>query len=170
MTAHTHGSLPLHGAVPLEARKVWARLAKSRGCAGFCLWSVGPLSRTGPLPLEDLPGCFQRPFCKQSHPLFPQAAHSSPKSGRKELWVGPLSGPLALSLGTRQGVHTSRKRQKHKLTSVPAPCTCRELACGQAAPWPPQQHCTVGRGRADLGAQWACCSPCCTEAAGPKRA
>ena len=128
MTAHTHSSLPLHGAVPLEARKVWARLAKGRGCAGFCLWPVGPLSRNGPLPRKDHPGCFQRPVCEQSLPLFLQAAHSAPKSGRKEHWVGPLSGPLALSLGTRQGVHTSRKRQKDKLTSVPAPCTFRELA------------------------------------------
>ena len=100
MTAHTHGSLPLHGAVPLEARTMWARLAKSRGCAGFCLWPLGPLSRTSPLPLEDLPGCFQRPICKQSPPLFPQAAHSPLKSRRKALWGGPLSGPFALSLGT----------------------------------------------------------------------
>ena len=100
MSGQTPRSLPLHWAVTLEARKVWARLAKGMGRAGFCLWPVGPLSRNGPLPREDLPGCFQRPFCKQSHPLFPQAAHSSPKSGRKELWGGPLSGPLVLSLLT----------------------------------------------------------------------
>ena len=100
ISAHTPGSLLLHGAVPLEARKVWARLAKGRGRAGFCLWPVGPLSKTGPLPLEDLPGCFQRPVCKHSRRVYPQAAHSPPKSGRKALWGGPLSGPLALSLGT----------------------------------------------------------------------
>ena len=70
MTAHTHGSLSLHGAVPLRARKIWARLAKCRGCAGLCRWPVGPLSRTGPLPLEALPSCFQRPVCKQPCLLF----------------------------------------------------------------------------------------------------
>ena len=32
---------PFMGAVPLEARKVWARLAKGKGHAGFCLWPVG---------------------------------------------------------------------------------------------------------------------------------
>ena len=53
MSAHTPGSLPLHGAVTLEARKIWARLAKGRGRAGLSLWPVGPLSRTGPLPVED---------------------------------------------------------------------------------------------------------------------
>ena len=100
MTAHTHGSLSLHGAVPLGARKIWARFAKCRGCAVLCRWPVGPLSRTGPLPLEDLPSCFQRPVCKQPCLLFPQAAHSPPKSGRKALWGGPLSGSLGLSAGT----------------------------------------------------------------------
>ena len=98
MSAHTSGSLPLHGAVPLEARKIWARFAKGRGCVGFCVWPVWPLSRTCTLPLEDLPGCFQRPVCKHSVGLFPQGAHSAPKSGRKALWGGPLSGPRALSL------------------------------------------------------------------------
>ena len=53
--------------------------------------------------------------------LFPQAAHSAPKSGRKALQGGPLSGPLALNLGTRKGVHTPRTRQKQMLTPVPAP-------------------------------------------------
>ena len=92
-------SLPLYVAVPLEARKVWARLAKARGRAGCCLWHVGPLGKTGPLPLEDLPGCFQRPVCKHSRRVYPHAAHCPPKSGRKALWGGRLSGPLALSLG-----------------------------------------------------------------------
>ena len=42
MTAHTHGSLPLHGAVPLEARKVWARLAKVGAVLGSAsdLWDL----------------------------------------------------------------------------------------------------------------------------------
>ena len=100
MSAHTPSSLPLHGAVTLEARKIWARLAKGRGRAGLSLWPVGPLSRTGPLPVEDFTGCFQRPICKHSRWLFPQAAHYALKSGRKVLWGGPLSGPLSLSLGT----------------------------------------------------------------------
>ena len=81
-------------------QECWARLAKARGRAGFCLLPVGPLSRTGPHPLEDLPGRFQRLLCKPSRRLFPQAARSAPKSGGKALWSGPLSGPLALSLGT----------------------------------------------------------------------
>ena len=101
MSGHTPRNLLLHGAIPLEARKIWARLPKGRDQAGFCLWPVGPLSRTGPLPLEDLPGCFQRPVCKHSRRLSLQAAHSAPKCGRKVLWGGPLSRPLALSLGTR---------------------------------------------------------------------
>ena len=100
MSGQTPRSLPLHREVTLEARKVWARLAKGRGRAGFCLWPVEPLSRSGPLPLEDLHGGFQRPICKHSRRLFPQAVHSAPKPGRKALWAGPLSGPLALSLGT----------------------------------------------------------------------
>ena len=100
MSGQTPRSLSLHWAVTPEASKVWARLAKGRGRAGFCLWPVGPLSRSGPLPLEDLHGCLQRPICKHSRQLFPKAAHSAPKSGRKALWGGPLSGPLALSLGS----------------------------------------------------------------------
>ena len=62
MSRHTPCSLPLHGAVPLEARKVWPRLAKGRGHAGFCLWPVGPQSRTGPLPLEDIPAASKGRF------------------------------------------------------------------------------------------------------------
>ena len=99
MSGHTPHSLPLHEAVPLEARKVWSRLTNCRGSIGFCLWPVGPLNRTGPLPLDNLPCCFQRLVFKHSRRLFPQAAHCPPKSGRKALWGGPLSGPLALSLG-----------------------------------------------------------------------
>ena len=100
MSGHTPHSLFLHGAVTLEARKAWARLAQSRGIAGFCLWPVGPLSRTCPLPLEDLPACVQIPVCKHSGRVFPQGSHSGLKAGRKALWGGPLSGPMALSLGT----------------------------------------------------------------------
>ena len=59
MSGQTPRSLPLHWAVTLEASKFWARLAKGRGRAGFCLWPVGPLSRSSPLPLEDLHGCFE---------------------------------------------------------------------------------------------------------------
>ena len=66
MSVHTPATCPFMGAVPLEARKVWARLAKGRGHAGICLWPVVLLSRTGPLLLEYLPGCFQRPVCKHS--------------------------------------------------------------------------------------------------------
>ena len=74
MSGHTPHSLPIHGEVPLEARKVWERVAKDRDHAGFCLLPVGPLIRTGPLPLKDLPGCFQRPVCK--HSLWLAAAPS----------------------------------------------------------------------------------------------
>ena len=59
MSGQTPRSLPLHWAVTLEASKFWARLAKGRGRAGFRLWPVGPLSRSSPLPLEDLHGCFE---------------------------------------------------------------------------------------------------------------
>ena len=62
--------------------------------------ACGASEQNRPSPAGDLPGCFQRPVCKHSCRLFPQAAHSAPKSGRKALWGGPLSGPLALSLGT----------------------------------------------------------------------
>lgn len=91
--------LPLHGAVSLEARNVWARLAQGRGHAWFCLWPVGHLSRTGPLPMEDLPACFQRLVFKHSCRLFPQATNSALKPWTKALWGGPVSGPMALSLG-----------------------------------------------------------------------
>ena len=98
MSGHTPGDLLLHGAVPLEARKIWARLPKGTGRAGLSLWSVRPLSRTGLLPVEDFPGCFQRPVCKHSSRLFPKDAHSAPKPGRKALgWstlkaLGPEPG------------------------------------------------------------------------------
>ena len=59
MSGQTPRSLPLHWAVTQEASKFWARLAKGRGRAGFCLWPVGPLSRSSPLTLEDLHGCFE---------------------------------------------------------------------------------------------------------------
>ena len=59
MSGQTPRSLPLHWAVTLEASKFWARLAKGRGRDGFCLWPVVPLSRSGPLPFEDLHGCFE---------------------------------------------------------------------------------------------------------------
>ena len=99
MSAHTSGSLPLHGAVPVEASKIWAMFAKGRGCAGFCLWPVWPLSRTSPFPLEDLPGCFKRLVCKHFRRQFPQGAPSAPKSGRKSaLGWSPLraKGPEPL--------------------------------------------------------------------------
>ena len=49
MALHTPHSLPLHGAVTLEARNVCARLAKGRGHAGFyLLWPMGPLRRADP--------------------------------------------------------------------------------------------------------------------------
>ena len=59
MSGQTPRSLPLQWAVTLEASQFWARLATGRGRAGFCLWPVGPLSRSSPLPLEDLHGCFE---------------------------------------------------------------------------------------------------------------
>ena len=92
MSAHTSGSLPLLGAVPVEARKIWARFTKGRGCAGFCLWPVWPLSRTFTLPLEDVPGCFQRPFCKHSGRLFPQARTLRLIPGEKHFGVVPSQG------------------------------------------------------------------------------
>ena len=100
MSGHTPRDLFLHGPVPLEARKIWARLPKGRGRSGLSHWPLGRLRRPGPLPLEYLPGCFQRLVCKHSCRLFPPAARYAPKSGRKALWGGPLSGPLALSLLT----------------------------------------------------------------------
>ncbi len=169
MSGPSPRSLPLGGAVPPETRKVWARLARGRGLAGSCPWPVGPLSTTGPLPLEDLPGCLQRPLCKHSRRLFPPAAHNAPKPGRKALRGGALSRPLPLSLGARQGVHTPRPRQNHMHTSVPAPCTGRELGGARVCQAAAGLAARVGRGRADLGAHWASCSPCCPEAAGPKR-
>ena len=98
MSAHTSGSLPLHGAIPVEARNILAMFAKGRGCAVFCLWPVWTLSRSCPLPLEHFPVCFKMPVCKHSLQLFPEAAPGDPKSRRKALWGGPLSGPFALSL------------------------------------------------------------------------
>ena len=37
ISAHTASSLPLHRTVPLEAKKIWAKKAKVRGRAVFCL-------------------------------------------------------------------------------------------------------------------------------------
>ena len=49
MFGHTPCSLPLQGGVPLDARKVLERLAKSMGHAGFCIWPVLPVSRADPV-------------------------------------------------------------------------------------------------------------------------
>ena len=92
------------------------------------LWPVWPLSRTCTLPLEDLPDCFQCPVCKHSARLFPQAVHSALNSWRKALWGGPLSGPWALRLWTSEGLQKLKPRLKNMHTSVPAPCTFRELS------------------------------------------
>ena len=62
MLGHTPRDLLLNGAVPLEARKNWARLPKGRGCAALSLWPVGPLSRTGPLPVEHFPAASKGRF------------------------------------------------------------------------------------------------------------
>ena len=93
MSGHTPRDLILHGAVPLEARKIWARLPKGRGHAGLSLWPVGPLNRTGPLPLEDLPGSFQRTFCKHSCRLFRKPRTLLPSPGEKCYWVVTSQGP-----------------------------------------------------------------------------
>ena len=116
---------------------------QGQGPCWLCLWPVRPLSRTGPLPLEDLRGCFQSPVCKHSRRLYPQAAHSPPKSGRKALWGGPLLGPLAVSQGTSLGFHTQRPSQKHMQKSVHDPAHSessskrewvRQLLAASAAP------------------------------------
>ena len=44
MYGHTPRSLLLHEGVPLEAKKVWTKLAKGRGRAVFCLWSGSSLA------------------------------------------------------------------------------------------------------------------------------
>ena len=89
MSGHTPFILPLHGAVTLEARKFSARLPKGGGHAGFCLWPVGPLNRNSPLPLEDVPSCFQRPVCKHSCRLFTVL----PSPGEKRFGVVLSQGP-----------------------------------------------------------------------------
>ena len=45
-----------------RAKQLAQVLPLGDGRAGFCLWPVGPLGKTGPLPLEDLPGCFKGRF------------------------------------------------------------------------------------------------------------
>ena len=55
MSGHTPRDLFLHEPVPLEARNIWARLPKGRGRSGLSHWLLGPLSRTGPLPVEHFP-------------------------------------------------------------------------------------------------------------------
>ena len=62
MSGHTPRDLFLHGAVQLEARKIWASLPKGRGHAGLSHWPVGPLSRTGPLPVEHFPAAAKGRF------------------------------------------------------------------------------------------------------------
>ena len=71
MLGHTPWDLLLHGAVPLEARKIWARLPKGRGCAALSHWPVGPLSRTSLFPVEHFPaaskGRFASTLASSSH-------------------------------------------------------------------------------------------------------
>ena len=62
MSGHTPRDLFLHGPVPLEARKIWARLPKGRGRSGLSHWPLGPLSRTGPLPVEHFPAASKGRF------------------------------------------------------------------------------------------------------------
>ena len=89
MSGQTPRSLPLHWAVTLEASKFWARLAKGRGRAGFCLWPVGPLSRSSPLPLEHLHGCFETTLAGYSRK--PRIMHLS--LGEKRFGVVLSQGP-----------------------------------------------------------------------------
>ena len=62
MSGHTPRDLFLHGPVPLEERKIWAQLPKGRGWAGLSHWPLGPLSRTGPLPVEHFPAASKGRF------------------------------------------------------------------------------------------------------------
>ena len=113
MSGHTPRSLPLHGAVPLEARQVWARLAKGRGRAGFCLWPVGLLSRSGPLPLEDLSGYFQRPGCKLS-PAVPASRTLCSQAQEKSASGWFSLKALAPESGDQLGCpHSQAKAEPH---------------------------------------------------------
>ena len=89
MTGHTRCSLPLYW----RGRKVWARLAKGRGRAGFCLWPVGPLSRTGLLPLEEIHGCFQRPVPSTLAGCFHMPCTLLLSPGEKRFGVVLSQGP-----------------------------------------------------------------------------
>ena len=62
MSGLTSRDLLLHGAVLLEARKIWARLPMGRWRAGLSHWPVGPLSRTGPLPVVHFPAASKGRF------------------------------------------------------------------------------------------------------------
>ena len=93
MSGQTPRSLPLHWAVTLEASKFWARLAKGRGRAGFCLWPVGPLSRTGLLPLEEIHGCFQRPVPSTLAGCFHMPCTLLLSPGEKRFGVVLSQGP-----------------------------------------------------------------------------
>ena len=62
MLGHTPRNLFLHGPVPLEARKTWARLPKCRGRSCLSHWPLGHLSRTGTLPVEYFPAASKGRF------------------------------------------------------------------------------------------------------------
>ena len=172
MLGHTPRDLLLNGAVPLEARKNWARLPKGRGCAALSLWPVGPLSRTGPLPVEHFPaaskgrfastlaGCTRKPHTlllrlgeKRFGEVFSQ--------GRWPRAWGPVRG------STRTGQVRSTCKS---LFMPPAHSGCSSKREGvRQLLGSPSSTARVERGRADLGAQWACCFPCCPVGAETKR-
>ena len=62
MSGHTPRDLFLHGPVPPEARKIWARLTKGRERSGLNHGPLGPLSRTGTLPVEHFPAASKGRF------------------------------------------------------------------------------------------------------------
>ena len=103
MSAHTPGSLPLHGAVPLEARNIWARLPKGRGCAALSLWPVGPLSRTGLFPVEHFPAASKGRFASTLASSFrkPRTLLLSP--GEKSFGLVLSQGPWPSALGPGRG-------------------------------------------------------------------
>ena len=133
---------------------------------------MGPLNGNGPLPLEDLPSCFQGRFASTLASCSRKRRTLFLSAGEKRFGV-VLSQVLGPEPGDKiGGPQAQAKAEAHaKVCSCPLHIQKPRLSqrwSGSSLAAPAAPHGWIET--ADLGAPWACCSPCCPVDAGPKRA
>ena len=85
----------------LEGQEGVGQAGQGQGPCWVLSLACGASEQNRPSPARRNSRLLPKAGSKHSRRLFPHAVHSAPKSGRKAVWGGSLSGPLALSLGTR---------------------------------------------------------------------